>query len=190
MSITDELREWVSNHYSGWSSKQAEGFAIADRIDAEHEKACAEAWDNGYESNYLGIEQWMTEHPQVMEHHGWVRLPKDADGEYIRVGDVMRLGGVKRDLTVLGIGVNSERDHDTGVFVRESDDYVWYNAQFLRHYHAPTVEDVLRDMHMKLDEVTALYVGEAIDSDERDRDEARIFAEYAKRLKLAEGEGE
>ena len=41
---------------------------------------------------------------------------------------------------------------------------------------------------MKLDEVTALYVGEAIDSDERDRDEARIFAEYAKRLMLAEGE--
>lgn len=49
----------------------------------------------------------------------------------------------------------------------------------------PTVEDVLREMHAELDEVTALYVGEAIDSDERDRDEARIFAEYAKRLTLA-----
>ena len=44
----------------------------------------------------------------------------------------------------------------------------------------------LRDMHAKLDEVTALYVGEAIDSDERDSDEARIFAEYAAKLMLKE----
>lgn len=48
----------------------------------------------------------------------------------------------------------------------------------------PTIEDVLRDMHAKLDEVTALYVGEAINSDERDSDEARIFAEYAAKLQL------
>lgn len=33
MSITDELRDWVANHYSGWTSKQAKGFAIADCID-------------------------------------------------------------------------------------------------------------------------------------------------------------
>lgn len=39
MSITDELRDWVSNHYSGWPSKQAEGFAIADRIDEIYEKS-------------------------------------------------------------------------------------------------------------------------------------------------------
>lgn len=38
MSITNELRDWVSNHYSGWPSKQAEGFAIADRIEAEYKR--------------------------------------------------------------------------------------------------------------------------------------------------------
>ena len=39
-SITDELRDWVANHYSGWSSKQADGFAIADRIDEQFNRIC------------------------------------------------------------------------------------------------------------------------------------------------------
>ena len=64
--------------------------------------------------------------------------------------------------------------------------FVWVLPKSLTHYHVPTVEDLLRDMHAKLNEVTALYVGEAIDSDERDSDETRIFAEYATKLQLKE----
>lgn len=33
MSITDELRKWITEHYTGWLSKQKDGYAIADRID-------------------------------------------------------------------------------------------------------------------------------------------------------------
>lgn len=86
MSIADELRKYARGYETMVNHKL---LAIAGSIDAEHEKACDDAWNDGYEADFLGIENWLTEHPQVMEHHGWVRLPKDADGEYIHVGDLM-----------------------------------------------------------------------------------------------------
>jgi hypothetical protein len=105
-------------------------------------------------------------------------LPKDADDEVWRIGDELLDDGMVCE--VVGIGPNR-----LYYYVDATDTVEWTQADSRRHYHAPTVEDVLREMHAELDEVTALYVGEAIDSDERDRDEARIFAEYAKRLTLA-----
>jgi hypothetical protein len=114
-------------------------------------------------------------------HDGWVRLPLDRDGEPIRIGDVMEnivCPSVHREVT--GVGVECFYGWDDG-----NGRYSQFDVNCYRHHRAPTVEDVLREMHAELDEVTALYVGEAIDSDERDRDEARIFAEYAKRLTLA-----
>ena len=117
-------------------------------------------------------------------HDGWVRLPVDADGEPIHVGDGIEIIGGED-----GVAVAIELCEDGGwnVSMRPTgwDTPTLFAAESVRHYHAPTVEDVLRDMPGELDEVTALYVGEAIDSDERDRDETRIFAEYAKRLTLA-----
>lgn len=155
---------------------------VEEAIQHEHETAYDEGWDAGFAS----ADDWCAQHEDAMAEHGWVRLPKDADGEVIHVGDVMEWVRYKDDdptivRTVSGIG--------NGVFFAWSDEqgrYAQYEAHAYRHHHAPTVEDVLRDMHAKLDEVTALYVGEAIDSDERDSDEARIFAEYAAKLQLRE----
>ena len=144
--------------------------AIADRIDAEHESACAEAYGNGVMSV-----------PIALDESQWVKLPVDADGEPIHIGDVMEnivCPSVHREVT--GVGVECFYGWDEG-----NGRYSQFGATCYRHHHEQTVEDVLREMHAELDEVTALYVGEAIDSDERDRDEARIFAEYAKRLTLA-----
>lgn len=68
MSITDELRDWVSNQYR---VNRLRGFAIADRIDAEHEKELEEQF------NALTIDmEPMTE--ESMAEHGWIRLPKDG----------------------------------------------------------------------------------------------------------------
>lgn len=170
MSIADELREYANTRISPNKGMLT---AIADRIDAEHERAVTVAHSNG-----------ITEYGSMVARE-FVKLPKDADGEYIHVGDVMRFGSAERDLTVLGFGVPDVDGNDYGVFVLGGDDYTWYNASFLRHHKPPTVEDVLREMHAEIDEVTALYVGEVIDSDERDRDEARIFAKYAAKLRLA-----
>ena len=169
--ITDELRKWTPQ-INGYKllrpCDEKELAAIADRIDAKHERLMQE---QPCTIDMVPITD------ENMERHGWVRLPVDADGVPIHVGD---------ELTWL----DEEVSHKVTCITLESDGGWWVFASGygkrpdkLRHYHKPTVEDVLREMHEKLDEVTALYVGEAIDSDERDHDEARIFAEYAARLR-------
>ena len=167
MSITDELREYA---HDCCARIDDDIHAIADRIDAEHEQQCAESWMRGHDA-WAAIDR-----SDEMAEHGWIRLPKDADGEYIRVGDVMRLGSVERDLTVLGFGVPDASGHDYGVYVLDGDEYTWYNAIFLRHYHAPTVEDVLREFALAVCKDDALTIRKG------------VVEEYAKRLKLAEGE--
>jgi len=121
MSITDELREWVRD---GKGSL----LAIADRIDAEHESACAEAYGNGVESVAL---------PDMT---AYVKLPVDADGVPIRVGDVMEWPTTYETFEVVGIG-------DGTLFYIEdgSEQADWTGASTKRHHHAPTVEDVLRE---------------------------------------------
>lgn len=78
MAITDELREWF-DRYTMRKDVYDELTAIADRIDAEHEKAIASVMNDAlYHAN-----------DKDMADLGWVRLPKDADGEYVHIGDVM-----------------------------------------------------------------------------------------------------
>jgi hypothetical protein len=157
MSITDELRNYA-NHRIDVTRDPL--LAIADSIDAEHKKACDDAWNNGYEADYLGIENWLIEHPQVMEHHGFVRLPKDANGEYISVGDVMDKGKV-----------TCIRDCGKGWEVVLNDLYT-YDASSL-HHHAQTVEDVLEEF------------AHAILNQKADYRKQNI-AEYAAKLRLKE----
>lgn len=118
---------------------------------------------------------------KTMAEHGWYRA-LDADKKPIYLGD--KVYQVKGGWVYTVQSISFYPDNTTVSFACEHG-FGNDSSHNLRHYHAPTVEDVLREMHAELDEVTALYVGEAIDSDERDRDEARIFAEYAKRLTLA-----
>ena len=192
MSITHELRKYAQrfkNSHDAWSGIGDDLTAIADRIDAEHERKVSywqgASYKDGYDEGFASADDWLAQHEDAMAEHGWIRLPKAADGVPIHIGDVMewvRYEGSDQTIVrkVLGVG--------DGVFFTWSDEqgrYAQYEAHAYRHHHTPTVEDVLREMHAELDEVTALYVGEAIDSDERDRDEARIFAEYAAKLRLA-----
>lgn len=75
-SITDELRDWFKDRFfmaNGWQ----EIHDIADRIDAEYERTMAAA------AFIAGVP--ITD--ETMAEHGWVRLPVDADGVPIRVGD-------------------------------------------------------------------------------------------------------
>ena len=181
MSISDELREWAKEFWEfayGKFGDKARLLAIADRIDAEHKKACDDAWDNGYEADYLGIKKWLTEHPQVMEHHGWIRLPKDADGEPIHVGDVMESKGSGLLFDKASFEVRIMRCDECGweVYDRLGDRY---EPSLLRHYHAPTVEDVLRQVIACANNGT--HVHGALDTEQ-------IVAEYAAKLRLAEEE--
>ena len=76
-----------------------------------------------------------------MAESGWVKLPVDADGVPIHVGDVMEnivWPSVHREVT--GVGVECFYGWD-----ERNGRYSQFDVVRYRHYHAPTVEDVLRE---------------------------------------------
>ena len=171
MAITDELREYANiatdrDIYTG-----ARLCKIADRIDERHERAVMSAMNDAlYHAN-----------DESMAELGWIRLPVDADGVPIRVGDWVTgsFGGKARVVAIA----------EECAYWWESDGCHWCEGYLLHHYHAPTVEDVLLEFAEKINENMGMYTGEAIDADEwRDADRQTI-AEFAAKLRLA-GEDE
>lgn len=175
MSITDELRSWAARRLAGWKMLREEHdelTAIADRIDAEHEAKVSywqgASYKDGYDEGFASADDWLAQHEDAMAEHGWIRLPKDADGVPIHVGDEVE-----------------EIDCDGGhrvVELRMCESGWWVTANGIcrrphkyRHYHAPTVEDVLAEFGIDWEH----------ESDCEDR--AALLKEYAKRLTLAEG---
>jgi hypothetical protein len=187
MRITDELREWVTDHYSGWKSKQAEGIAIADRIDAEHEAKVSywqgASYKDGHDEGFASADDWLGQHEDAMAEHGWVTLPVDADGEVVRIGDVMVMashpfGCEDKPLVVDRMELSRGMHGEVWCLALDTDRSCWTQAAVLRHHHAPTVEDVLQ----KLLEQAVGY------SDAHTTVALNAITEYAKRLTLAEGE--
>ena len=116
MSITDELREYFGKSKGMFTDHV---LAIADRIDAEHERQ-------------LGVLY------RDMSDAEWIRLPVDADGVPIHAGDV--LDGYGKTIEVV------ELRHGRSGWVLISRDGNGYADTFaFAHHHAPTVEDVLTE---------------------------------------------
>lgn len=169
MSITDELRGYAKQLdflFDNLGMVCGRLLDIADRIDAEHEVterqresyrvdlkaangAVNEAYNRGYDEGFASADDWLGQHEDAMSEHGWVRLPVDADGEVIHVGDtlVSRYEGrdYVREVEALIFTDRwdfelSDEDGDTRDVASMEDFY-----SNTRHYHAPTVEDVLRE---------------------------------------------
>lgn len=189
MSITDELRQVAAKteEANGRCGKLYRGDLdrIADRIDAEHQKALDEwkaehgqMWLKGYSECHAELMEGNETLASDLERCGWVRLPVDADGVPIRVGDVVTMqllfGGESKPLVVDRMELSHGRDGDLWCIALDTDEGCWNQPSLMRHYTPPTVEDVLREF---ADEVR------------RCCDTADTIAEYAKRLRLA-GEGE
>ena len=188
MSITDELREYFGKSKGMFTDHV---LAIADRIDAEHEAKVAywqgASYKDGYDEGFASADDWLEQHEDAMAEHGWIRLPKDADGEVIHIGDVMERGEARGSVIALMLsnypkkwggalhwGIQLDGEHAPTAL-----DLMFH------HYHAPTVEDVLREFVDEMNQNLGMYTGEAIDADEwRDADNKTI-AKYAKRLTLA-----
>ena len=187
MSITDELRRYAAN-WDGWFYDDKDGGlinaigyipvhsthvpkvinAIADRIDKQHAEERDKAYNEGV---YDGIDA-------DKNAMGYIKLPVDADGVPIHLGDVMD-------------GTCPSGKHVSGTVSAIGNGVFWLsNVQFslkpdyMHHHNEPTVEDVLREFAEKMNENIGMYVGEAIDADEwRDAD-AKTIAEYAAKLRL------
>ena len=155
MSITDELRKFANDRIF-FGNGYAELNVIADRIDAEHERVRAESIID------------MTD--ESMAEHGWVRLPKDADGEYIHIGNELDVGFVARI-------VITDDEWPPYLYAYKETPHILtqHFCNEVSHYHAPTVEDVLTEFAAKLIERGELTNGGA-----------QTIAEYAAKLQLRE----
>ena len=144
MSITDELRAWAKEHLSRSSI-----LAIADRIDAEHERQLEVLYRDMSDAEY-------------------VKLPKDADGEYIHMGDRMENGEL-----VVRI-VLTDGSWEPTVYTASTPNQLHeHYCHDIRHHHAPTVEDVLREFAVEVCGEPALTI------------RCGVVEEYASRLRLA-----
>jgi len=194
MSITDELRKWLKSLYTPNSTTvKDEGERIADRIDAEHEKAMSRAGqlladaekDRDYNyANWQDCKQKVLQgnitfdelNAKIEHLEDELAHCMDADNVPVSIGDRMEWVRYKDDdptivRTVSGIG--------NSVFFAWSDEqgrYAQYKANAYRHYHAPTVEDVLTEFGIDWEH----------ESDCEDR--AALLKEYATKLQLKEDE--
>lgn len=151
-SITDELRAWSKEHLSRSSI-----LAIADRIDAEHERELRETGEDIVRD----------------VRREWVRLPLDADGVPICVGDVMECGdGTVFTVESISLHPFGWRCDGDGID-RNGYKCTAHPIPDCCHHHATTVEDVLREF------------GDWYAYTKGGCDEDGIIAEYAQRLRLA-----
>ena len=174
MSITDELREYART----WPSpNKGTLLTIADRIDTEHQNAedertakCGQSWLHGYEECRLELMEGNEAIAASLEEAGWVKLPLDADGKVIHVGDVM-------DTEHFGTVEVEGFVHNAVAFYNYSGQpaYLCTSPANLCHHHEPTIEDVLREFGDK-------YCDMVAGSDK----ENELFAEYTAKLQLKE----
>ena len=137
------------------------------RVRNAHERELAEQQD----SLTVGMTPMTDEN---MAEAGWVRGPLDADGKMWRSGDMSDSNWGVIEGIAYEDGQWLVRGHDTSA--------PWMPADSIRHHHAPTVEDVLREF---TDEVWNRCCEGATASDSG-IDE--LVAECAARLRLAGGE--
>lgn len=185
-TITTGLRDAVHRYKKYSSMTMPTDSQAYVKCDAETFDRMCDAIDAIHAQLERDVEMWRDRAEDMrMERddalQGRHRHPdiRDADDVPICIGDVMDFKKNVCGLTVLGIGTAYADEFPSyGVFVREDNEYVWYNAEFL-HHHVPTVEDVLTEMFAK-----------AIERGELTNGAAQTIAEYAKRLTLAEKGGE
>ena len=176
MSITDELREYTEKQIKWLDMTKVHYhklFEIADRIDSEYQKAMDEwkakhgqMWLKGYSECHAELLEGNETLASDLESCGWVRLPKDADGEYIHVGDEMDGYGKTIEVVELCIG-------RSGWVIVSRDGNAYDDTFAFTHHKPPTVEDVLREF---LEDWRASTMADGDD----------IIAKYATKLQLKE----
>ena len=105
----------------------------------------------------------------------YIELPKDADGEYIHIGDMI-IGDMIKYGKVHRIEIADDGDHKVYVAKKPDDSYLTWRLCRSVHHKPPTVEDVLRIFadHVYNDSMQFRQV-----SDD-------TIAEYAAKLQLKE----
>lgn len=165
--ITKGLREYIERHPT---MMHAVGLAdLLDNIDAIHRSLEQENerlrdalehsndYDAGYKAGhtvgfdegFASADDWLAEHEGAMEDHGWIKLPLDADGEPIHIGDWI----VNQDIPDVS---NQEQKvaaiTPASVYWWSEGRCHWRYSHLVRHYRPDTFESIIED---------AFYAGES-----------------------------
>lgn len=158
VSITDELRNFAASEASDYDDWVDGIIAIVDNIDAAHRSALGETVAAAYAEGVESV-------PIAVDENAWVRLPVDADGVPIHVGDVLTHGTVACiRLTTKGWEIVVGYNGGSGMF----------NPSAM-HHRAPTVEDVLGEFADRVCNSGHQWGLDAADT----------IAEFAAKLRLA-----
>ena len=161
MSITDELREYIGDnsypYYNGCAGgvSISELLAIADRIDAEHERLMQE--------QPCAIDMVPMTDEQMAEH-GWVRGPIGGDYKPMAKGHAVVDSGGN-----VGVIVETRYSGDANWVVLvdfgegESCRFTWFLPRRLCHHKQPSVEDMLREFAQCWDDPMHYAKGELVE---------------------------
>lgn len=148
MSIADELRKVARGNANKELYVVVEAdrlFDIANRIDEAHKqrmrKKYTEGYNDGYDGSFASADDWDDDHADALAEHGWVKLPVDADGETIHIGDVM-------DTEHFGTVEVEGFVHNSIAFYNYSCQPAYLcttPVSLCRHHHESTIADVLRE---------------------------------------------
>lgn len=157
--------------------QEKEGRMTMSELRAQVINLLQDAWELGYECGAKDISSARTVTLDAMTdaelaERGLVRLPVDADGVTIRVGDTLDGYGETTVVKRLRLG-------DDGLAMT-CENGLWFDFAAFTHHHKPTVEDVLREF---TDEVWNRCCEGATASDSG-IDE--LVAECAAKLRLAD----
>lgn len=185
MRSIDNLREYALTAASVNATTRAVLAGYVDEIEREVEELRDRDYRNGMEDGEGAVEfadrlKAAVDKREDVTLWGvdYTPLPVDADGEVWHVGD-LAVGEVnprnpKEVERMLWYGPDSG-------WQLETDTIIFPCPERVRHHHAPTVEDVLREFASDIADVLGGDDFRLDDSDE-------LFAEFAKRLRLAGGE--
>ena len=138
MESIDRLRRYVSVSTGRWAGSAID--SLIDQVEREVERERVDAYTKGYDEGFASADDWAAQHEDAMAEHGWVRLPLDADGKPIRIGDVLECDGEEFP-PVSALVLTTDGWHLSNVCITRA---MGRPGQFT-HHHAPTVEDVLRE---------------------------------------------
>ena len=187
MRSIDSLREYAANAPDASMSPIAKAIVagLADSIEREVEDEWkakdGQSWLHGYAECRAELMEGNEVIAASLEEAGWVKLPVSDDGNVLYIGDLV-------DEQLPFGGYAAPAPIDTMELSRGASGYCWMvkldaenralvSPKLLRHHHAPTVEDVLREFASDIADVLGGDDFRLDDSDE-------LFAEYAAKLTL------
>lgn len=162
MKITDEMRKFANDRIF-FGNGYMELLAIADRIDAEHQKILDKYDNERFNALMDARNKGVNAVLKGPEGFGLIALPKDVDDVRWNIGDKDEDGN-----EVIAFKLASD-----GWYVITDSEWP-FRPEKRRHYHTPTIEDVLREFALAVCGDDALTIRKG------------VVEEYAAKLQFKE----